>query len=431
MKLTFTAPPSGGTIAAIPSKSVAHRMLICAAFADKPTFIQCTSTSADIDATADCMRALGAKIIRAHNGFHVTPAGVSMPAEPILDCGESGSTLRFLLPVAATLTGGTSGASCARFVRHGRLAQRPLSPLYEELIRHGAHLPEDPTTEPLPVSGPISGGEFTLAANVSSQFISGLLMAFPLHKEPCTLTLSGKIESADYIRITTAVMRRFGMKIDISEDERTYSLSPCTYRSPGTIAVEGDWSNAALWLVMGAIGKAPVTVTGLNPDSPQGDRRILDVLRDFGADVRWQGGAVTVSPAPLHGTRLDASQIPDLVPVIAAAACAAEGETVIRGIGRLRIKESDRAAAVTDMLSAFGADITTDEETMTVRGRKPLRGCTVSSWNDHRMVMCAAAASMIADGTVSVTDAQAINKSYPGFSEDFAAMGGRYTKEDA
>ncbi len=431
MKLTFTAPPTGGTIAAIPSKSVAHRMLICAAFADKPTCIQCTSTSADIDATAGCLRALGAKIIRTQGGFHITPAGVSMPAEAVLDCGESGSTLRFLLPVAATLMGGTAGATSARFVRHGRLAQRPLSPLYEELIRHGARLPDDPRTEPLPVSGPITAGEFTLAADVSSQFISGLLMAFPLSYDRCTLTLSGKIESADYIRITTSVMRRFGMTIEISEDERTYSLTPCVYRSPGTIAVEGDWSNAALWLVMGAIGKAPVTVTGLNPDSPQGDRRILDILRDFGADVRWNGGAVTVSPALLRGIRFDASQIPDLVPVIAAAACAAKGETVIRGIGRLRIKESDRAAAVTDVLSALGADIRTDAETMIIRGGKPLSGCSVSSWNDHRMVMCAAAASLIADGTVSVTDAQAINKSYPGFTDDFAALGGRFDKEEA
>ena len=424
--LTFTAPPAGGTVAAIPSKSVAHRMLICAAFADGPTNILCPSTNNDIDATAQCLRALGAIIERTEDGFRVTPARAPYPADPMLDCGESGSTLRFLLPVALMRQDG----GAVRFVRHGRLPERPLSPLYEELRRHGASLPNDPTTEPLPAAGPIRGGDFTLAANVSSQFISGLLMAFPLSDAPCTLTLTGKIESADYIRITTDVMRLFGAKPQISADERTYSLRPARYRSPGTLQVEGDWSNAAIWMVMGAIGQHPITVTGVHPDSPQGDRRIAEVLRAFGASVTFRDTAVTVSPAPLHGIRLDASQIPDLVPVIAAAACAAEGETVITGIERLRIKESDRAAAVTEMLTALGADIVCDTEKMTVRGGKRLHGGTVSSFKDHRMVMCAACASLLADGKVSVTDAQAIAKSYPAFTADLAALGGAFTESE-
>jgi len=430
MILTFLSPPQGGTIGAIPSKSAAHRMLICAAFADKPTLIRCPSTSADIDATAQCLRALGAQIERSPDGFAVTPAKAPYPENPTLDCGESGSTLRFLLPLAAMMPGGTPGKTGTQFVRHGRLAERPLSPLYEELIRHGARLPDDPRTEPLPLGGPITAGDFTLAANVSSQFISGLLMAFPLSYARCTLQLTGKIESADYIRITTSVMRRFGMSIDISDDERTYSLIPASYRSPGEIAVEGDWSNAALWLSIGAVGQNPITVTGLDPDSPQGDRRILGVLRDFGADVSWKDGAVTVRPAKLHGIRLDASQIPDLVPVIAAAACAAQGETVITGIARLRIKESDRVETVTGLLSALGADISSDEEKIVIRGGRRLRGGTVPSYNDHRLVMCAAAASVIADGAVRVTDAQAIGKSYPGFTDDLAALGGEFTKEN-
>lgn len=423
MNLTFLNPP-GGTIPAIPSKSAAHRMLICASFADAPTFLRCTSTSADIDATADCMRALGADITRTPEGFAVTPAKAPYPADAVLDCGESGSTLRFLLPLAAALGSG------ANFVRHGRLAQRPLSPLYEELQRHGVCLPDDPTTEPLPLRGKITAGEFTLAANVSSQFISGLLMAMPLMEGASELTLTGKIESADYIRITTSVMRQFGAVPSISDDERVYTLSDASYRSPGTASVEGDWSNAALWLVMGAMGKKPVTVTGLNPESPQGDRRILDVLRDFGAQVCVRGDSVTVSPALMHGIRLDASQIPDLVPVIAAAASAAEGETVITGIARLRIKESDRAAAVTEMLSSLGAEITCGEDEIVIRGGKRLTGTTVSSYNDHRMVMCAAAASLIADGKVTVTGAQAIAKSYPGFTDDLTAMGGTFIRTE-
>jgi len=425
MKLTFTSPPTGGTLPAIPSKSAAHRMLICASLADAPTEILCPSTSADIDATADCLRALGARVTRTDTGFHVAPAAPPYPEHPVLDCGESGSTLRFLLPVVGAL------GIHARFVRRGRLAQRPLSPLYEEMIRHGACLPEDPATEPLPLGGKLTPGAYTLAANVSSQFISGLLMAFPTLEGEASLSLSGKIESADYIRITKTVMERFGASPTVSADERTYSVPARGYRSPGKIAVEGDWSNAALWLVMGAIGRHPITVTGLDPDSPQGDRRIADVLRRFGADVRWTGnGALTAAPAKLCGCHVDAAQIPDLVPVIAAAAAAAEGETVITGIARLHLKESDRVAAVTDVLSALGADIVSREEAIVIRGGRRLHGGVVSSHSDHRMVMCAACAALLSDGAVTVTGAQSVNKSYPGFARDFAALGGTYTCEE-
>lgn len=421
MIFTFEKPITGGTVSAIPSKSVAHRMLICAALAgdEKTTEIICPIISEDIDATARCLRALGAKITPTANGFLVTPIRLPLPESPVLDCGESGSTLRFLLPIVAALAD-----KPVQFVRRGRLAQRPLSPLYEELIRHGAKLPDDPATDPLTVCGPITAGDYTLAANVSSQFISGLLLAFPLNCAPCTLTLTGTVESADYIRITTSVMNRFGMRVDVTEDGRQYSVPPSKYRSPGRIAVEGDWSGAALWLCAGAIGKAPVTVTGINTDSPQGDRRILDVLRQFGADVSVCGDAVTVTPAPLHGVTFDASQIPDLVPVLSAVAAAAEGETVITGIARLRIKESDRAAAIETMLTALGADVKTEPDRIVVRGGKKLSGGTVSSVKDHRMVMCAALCSLIADDTVSVTDAQSIAKSYPGFAKDWRKLGG-------
>ena len=421
MIFTFEKPITGGTVSAIPSKSVAHRMLICAALAgdENTTEIICPVTSEDIDATVRCLRALGAVITRTAEGFLVTPIRFPLPKDPVLDCGESGSTLRFLLPIAATIAD-----KPVQFVRRGRLAQRPLSPLYEELIRHGAKLPADPATEPLSVCGPLTAGDYTLAANVSSQFVSGLLMSFADACAPCTLTLTGTVESADYIRITTSVMQRFGIRIDVTKDGRQYSVAPCPYRSPGKIAVEGDWSGAALWLCAGAIGKSPVTVTGLDTDSPQGDRRILDVLRQFGAGISVCGDAVTVSPSPLRGITFDASQIPDLVPVLSVVAAAAERETVITGIARLRLKESDRAAAIETMLTALGADVQAEPDRIVVRGGKKLTGGTVSSAKDHRMVMCAALCSLIADGTVSVTDAQSIAKSYPGFAADWRKLGG-------
>ena len=421
MTLTFHTPIRGGQIGAIPSKSVAHRMLICAALADRPTFIRCHATSEDIDATVRCLCALGADITRTEDGFSVIPVR-DTPADAILDCGESGSTLRFLLPLTAAL------GIPARFVRRGRLPKRPLSPLYEEMIRHGAILPDNPETEPLPLSGKITAGRYELDGGVSSQFISGTLMAMPLMGGRAELSLTGQIESADYIRITTHVMDKFGVCVKSSADGRSYTVEANRYTSPGDVSVEGDWSNAAVWLAAGAVGTAPVTVTGLDTNSPQGDRRIVDVLRRFGADVTVDGNAVTVSSAPLHGISLDASQIPDLVPVIAAVAARAEGETVITGIARLRIKESDRVTSVTELLRTLGADITSDETRIVIRGGCPLTGGVVSSCRDHRLVMCAFVASLYAEGHISVTDAQAIAKSYPGFCTHIAAFGGTFTE---
>lgn len=423
MTLTFQAPIRGGKIGAIPSKSAAHRQLICAAFADAPTEILCSTVSEDITATARCLTALGATITRSDGGFTVIPAA-HKPTDVALDCGESGSTLRFLLPVTA------ARGIPARFIRRGRLPYRPLSPLYEEMIRHGADLPSDPETEPLPLTGQIRAGRYEIDGGVSSQFVSGLLMAMPLMGCKSELRLTGNVESADYIRITTEAMNKFGVCINTSSDGRTYTVRANGYTSPKRISVEGDWSNAAIWLAAGAVGSAPVTVTGLDIESPQGDRRIVDVLRQFGATVTVDGDAVTVAPAPLNGICLNASQIPDLVPVIAAVAARAEGETRITGIARLRIKESDRVASVTELLRTLGADISSDETAIVIRGGHPLTGGTVSSFRDHRLVMCAFVASLYAEGQVSVTDAQAINKSYPDFTSHIAALGGQFDEKE-
>ncbi len=423
MIFTFQKSPTGGVIPAIPSKSAAHRLLICAAFADKPCTVVCPVTSEDIDATARVLNALGASITRTADGFSVFPVK-ELHRGAILDCGESGSTLRFMLPVAAAI-----GAE-ARFVRHGRLASRPLSPLYEEMARHGAILPEDAAIDPLTVGGKMAAGEYTIAANVSSQFVSGLLLAMPLTGGKCAVNLTETIESEDYIRITASAMARFGASPTVSADGRRYE-GGTPYRSPEKIAVEGDWSNAALWLAAGAIGNAPVTVTGLDMQSPQGDRRIADVLRAFGASITVDGDCVTAAPAPLFGITLDVSQIPDLTPVIAAVAAAAEGETVITGIERLRIKESDRAAAIEEMMTSLGADARTEKDRIVIRGGKRLHGGTVSSFRDHRMVMCASLLAMLTDGQISVTEAQSVRKSYPGFAEDYRKLGGILTESEA
>ena len=414
MDMTVRAGRFGGVIPAIASKSCAHRMLICAALGQAPGSIVCKTVSDDILATAACLRALGAGIEKTPDGFAVTPIDrAHLPENARPDAGESGSTLRFLVPVAAAL-----GAKC-EFFMHGRLPERPLSPLRELLEENGVTL-SPAGSNPLAVSGRLTGHDFSLPADVSSQFLSGLLFALPLLGGG-TLTMTGRVESGSYLDLTVDALRRYG--VSVSRDGMKFTVSG-DYRARAGEVVEGDWSNASVWLCAGAIGPAPVTVTGLRQDSAQGDRAVLDILSRFGARVFWAGDAVTVSPGKLTGIEFDASDIPDLVPVLSAVACRASGRTVIRGASRLRIKESDRLAATADVLGHLGAAISETPDGLVIDGGRPLSGGTVNAWNDHRIAMTAAAAALLASGSVTITGAQAVNKSYPAFFEDFAALGG-------
>ena len=428
MSAEVIAAPGGlaGTLAAIPSKSAAHRALICAALSAGPTRLHCASgMAADIRATVACLRALGAEITETGDGFEVT-GGRSVGVAD-LRVGESGTTLRLLLPVVAAL-----GRS-ARFHRAGRLPARPLSPLYEELVAHGCVLGE-PTTEPLTLSGQLEPGVFHLDGSVSSQFISGLLLAFPLLEGPSELRLCGALESRPYVEMTLAAMRASG--VEVVFDGGTFRCAaPQNYRPPRELQVEGDWSNAAFWLCAGALSERPVTVTGLDPVSRQGDRAVVDILRSFGAVVETSATAVTVTGGGLAGIDIDARDIPDLVPILSVVAAAAEGTTRITGAARLRLKESDRLAAVADVLGRLGARIEVRDDGLTIKGTGrfspsgekrpvPLRGATVDAWGDHRIAMMAAIATLICEGPVSITGAHAVNKSYPRFFEDFEALGG-------
>lgn len=415
MTVTVNTDALSGVIPAIPSKSYAHRMMICAAFSEEPSRIFCTSGSEDILATIRCLNAMGASITYEDGVIEVIPVDrTALPSSASMDCGESGSTLRFLLPVACAL--GIDG----EFVMHGRLSQRPLSPLYEELIRHGAVLAQQ-GTQPFLISGRLSNPDFSIAANVSSQFISGLLFALPLMGGG-TIRMIGEIQSGSYLDITVECMRLAGIDVTLQGD--TYHVQG-TYRMPMESTVQGDWSNAAFWLCAGAIGPQAVTVTGLNLHSAQGDRKILNVLERFGAGVQKTEDSVTVSPEKLSGIVLDASDIPDLVPVISAVACRAAGETRIEHAERLRIKESDRIQSVCALLNAFGADYTEKPDGMIIRGGKPLHGATVSSCNDHRIAMTAAVMSLLTDSAITIEQAESVNKSYPSFYQDYRRLGGQ------
>ena len=415
MQVTLHTPAPRGTLRAFPSKSEAHRALICAALANAPTTIICPDTNDDIDATAECLCALGAQIERTALGFCVTPIPTPV-AHAELDARESGSTLRFLLPVIAAL--GTH----ARIARRGRLPARPLSPLRELLEQNGVHL-ADLADGSLEISGKLCGNDFSIAANISSQFISGLLFALPLLDldVPATVRLIGQIESRPYLDMTLAALGAFG--IDVAERDGMLTLpAHSRYTSPDTLTVGGDWSGAAAFACMGAVGKHSLTITGLDPHSTQGDRAVLSVLSRMGADVRIGADSVTVSPAPLHGVHIDAAHIPDLVPVLAATAALADGTTRITGAGRLRIKESDRLATTTAVLTALGADVTETEDGLIIVGKPTLSGGTVDAYGDHRIAMTAAVASLGCTSPVTINGAQAVAKSYPTFWEQLDTL---------
>ena len=413
MNITLHHPIPGGTVSAPPSKSHAHRLLICAALSDKPSRIRCDRTNDDIDATVRCLTALGAKITRENGIFTVHPIG-RIPDHAVLDCGESGSTFRFMLPVTAAL-----GAD-AKFALHGRLPERPLSPLYEIMQEHGAAMSPQ-GSNPFCISGKLTGGDFTFDGGVSSQFTTGLLLALPVTGEQSRIRLTGKIESRPYIDLTLATIRQFGVNAEDSGNE--FVIPRSRFTSPdGDVSVEGDWSSAAFLLCLGALSEKGITVTDLNPDTAQGDSAIVRILETFGADCVRNGTAVTVRKNQLHAIKLDAAEIPDLIPAISVIAAVSEGTTVIENCGRLRLKESDRMETIRATIDSLGGSCTLDGDRIIINGRKTLTGGTVSSFGDHRIAMSAAVASVVCKNPVTIEGAECSAKSYPAFFSELEKL---------
>lgn len=413
MDLILHPRPLAGTVAAIPSKSWAHRLLLGAALSGEPTLLSCGPLSRDIQATMSCLSALGAELTYQNDTVLVHPG--RLPGCCRLPCGESGSTLRLLLPVVAAL------GIHAGFFMEGRLPSRPLAPLGRELEAHGVRLSR-PEPGFLQCRGKLEPGSFRLPGNVSSQFISGLLFALPLLDRESTLTVTGPVESGPYLKMTLAALELFGIHPTVRG--AAYFLSPASYRSPGQVHVEGDWSNAAFWLCAGALGDSPVTVEGLDLASPQGDRTILAALSRFGARIVRSTGSATVVPERLSGFDLDARDVPDLVPVIAAVASCAEGTTRIHNCGRLRLKESDRLETTTETLRTLGASIEVSGDDLVIEGRERLAGGSVASHNDHRIAMMAAVAATRCERPVEIRGAEAVAKSYPDFFDHYRLLGG-------
>jgi len=416
MIVTMNPGPVSGTIEAIPSKSHLHRLLICAALGQGETTIRCQHTGAeDIQATKVCLEALGAKINPVPEGFEVQPLNFErLPKSAILPCKESGSTFRFMLPIVCAL--GVTG----EFHMEGRLPERPLAPLDQQLTEKGITLTK--TGNVLTCEGQLQAGDYQLPGNVSSQYISGLLMALPLLEADSRLTITGDLQSADYIAITLDAQKTFGITHEFSDN--VYAIKgKNTPKSPETVSADGDWSNGAFWLACGAMPNGQITLQGMNPDSLQGDRRMGEILENIGAHLSWGENQVTVSEGKRQAVEIDAGPIPDLIPVLSAILSIANGTSIIKNAERLRIKESDRLKTTADTLNALGANIQETADGLIIKGVPTLRGGKVDACIDHRIAMTAAVASLACTEPVILTGAQAVNKSYPKLWEDFAKLG--------
>ncbi len=422
MTVTIQPGTAQGTVAAIPSKSAAHRLLLCAALADHPTQVVCPQSSQDIDATLRCLRGLGASIQAQEDGYEVVPIDRHKAVAPcILDCGESGSTLRFLLPVVGAL-----GAE-ATFQMAGRLSERPMEPLIRQLQANGCTITQNHQAQTLTISGQLVPGTYCLPGNVSSQFISGLLFALPLLSGESSLTVEGERESESYLHLTLRTLADFGVIPE--ETDEGWIIRPRRCRSPKFVRVEGDWSNAAPWLCLGALGGEGITVTGMDLDSLQGDKAICDVLARMGARVGHIADRITVCRGRSAAAELNARDIPDLVPVLAAVAAVMPGTTHILGAARLRLKESDRLTTTARVLNALGGQVEETEEGLVIVGRPVLAGGQVDAFGDHRIAMAAAVASGACTGPVVITGAQAVEKSYPAFWRVLRALGKRVEED--
>lgn len=418
MNITITPTKLKGHITPPPSKSQAHRLIIAAALAGGKSTISNVAASQDIAATLSCMKVLGARAELESTTLTVTgigekrtPYSPCMCGAPHLSCGESGSTLRFLIPVALAVAGG------AFFTGEGRLLARPQAPYAALFAEKGIFFAHE--AQAITVGGNLRPGEYTIPGNVSSQFITGLLYALPLLDGESTIRVTTELESADYVAMTLDALRTFGITVE-QENFRVFRIpGRQTYR-PRSLSVESDWSQAGFWYAAAGLGN-DVTVTGMDPDSIQGDKAI----------VHW-GGLIDSAPGRGHTVSIDVSRCPDLVPPAAAWGALMHGTLRLKNAGRLRIKESDRLSAVTAVLGAMGARITEGADSLTIEGQRSLPGgCTVDCCNDHRIAMMAAIAATRCERPVTLTGAECVKKSYPDFWEDYEALGGHILRQDA
>ena len=418
------ARPVAGRIAAPPSKSMAHRAVLCAALAKGTSHLHHLAFSKDISATLGAAGRLCARVTTGENDAVVEGLGRFLPVDAPVDCCESGSTLRFLIPLAS-LTGQE-----VTFTGRGRLMERPQS-VYKTLYQQQG-LRFEQGADRLTVEGALTPGEYELAGNVSSQFISGLLFATPLMEAPSTIEVRAPFESRSYVDLTTDAMQKFGVKVSVrarKDGSATYKVAAPQHYAAADMDVEGDYSQAAFLAVLGST-VGGITITGLPSGSHQGDRVILDILKQCGAKFERSGSHVTFHRSLLKAVEIDLADCPDLGPVLIALGCFCSGTTIIRNAGRLRIKECDRIAAMQEELAKMGGTVKADGDTLTIEGcalHKPT--APLNGHNDHRIVMAMAVAALAAGQPAVIEGANAVNKSWPDFFEVIKGLGAHVTNQ--
>lgn len=405
----FTITPSKilGEVTAPPSKSFAHRIMISAFLSGEEVTVKNIGSSVDALVTLQAIKVLGAKVEITGNKA-VIKRNTTLNSNVLIDCKESGSSLRFLLPIASAL-----GIN-AEFTGSKRLLERPIKELTETLNLHGANI------SGLTVNGKLKSGNYEINGSVSSQYITGLLLALSCLEGKSTLTIKGEFVSKPYVDITVSVLRDFG--VNIAETDNGYEIVGGYNLKKHEFIVEGDWSGCAFMLSAGAIG-GKVTVKGVNLHSTQGDRQIVEILKSFGAEITYGENSVTVTKNKLNGITVDMENQPDLVQTVSAVASFASGVTVIKNVERLRLKESDRVLAIINTLTQAGIKAKYDNNSIVIYGNKPI-GCVFDGGNDHRTVMSQAVIASGAQGQSIILGAQAHHKSYPNFIEDFKSIGG-------
>ncbi len=408
-----------GTVKVPPSKSFAHRAVISAFLSGEECKISNLRASEDILATLSCINALGADVgFDEKKGIAVISKGsTALPKKIRLDCRESGSTLRFFIPIALCF------GENIEFTGAGRLMKRPLKPYFNIFDKMGITYSQK--GERLQIKGKLVSGDFCIDGSVSSQFVTGLLFALPCLEGDSRIIIKGGLSSKAYIDITLDVLKKYGIKIE-NQDYSTFIIKGNQKYKQRSYRVEGDFSQAAFFLVAGAIG-CDVICAGLCENSLQGDKKIFDIIEQTGARIEKLSPSKfrAVSGSTMHGITVDADEIPDLVPILAVLFAFCKGESRIINAGRLRIKESDRLTAITSVLKKMGATIEEGEDFLVICGKQVLNGAEVSSYNDHRIAMAAAIAACRCEGDVTVLGAlKAVKKSYPDFFKAYKTLGG-------
>ena len=413
------------------SKSMGHREIICAGLAAGTSIIDNISMSKDIEATMRCLKAINVAVdeipsmLVGRKALQISGTGHPMAAADSVDCGESGSTLRFFLPLGANL-------NCPlTFTGHGKLVSRPLQAYYDIFDEKFIQYFNDNGNLPVTVNGRLTPGTYKLPGDVSSQFVSGLLFALPLLNGDSVIEITSPLESSAYVDMTISCLAKFGIKVENEGGlHRRYLVPGKQHYQAQDSQVEGDWSQAAFWTVGGSLGKG-ITCQGVNVNSLQGDQAVVDIMERMGAAISQTENSVTVNGGATKAPLIDAANCPDIIPVLTVLAAVSEGTTKIINAGRLRIKECDRLAAMTRELNKMGAAITEEPEGLTIVGKpEGLKGgVQVDAWNDHRIAMSLAIAAQKCAEPIRLTGAESVAKSYPTFWEDYKSVGGLVEEE--